>query len=435
MTVNWATISRNLAFVLSSTGFQAICSLAALALNARALGAGAFGTLAIIQAYASLISSVTTFETWQAVVRIGTSSRRRLGLTLVGGMLLDAAAATSATIIALGGILLIAPTLGITEPVRSLAAIYCLSLLFGLTGTPKGYLRLVGRYDILAGYQAVQAFAAVGVSGILFSLNASLPAYVIAFAALEAIYGLAIVMKFLALARPQRLARPMILKSPRARLHLVRLARMATGTSLLSTLLSGRSQLPMIVAASTLNAQATGLFAFAARLTNVVQRVSTALNQIAFPEMIAVSTWPDRRAALRLVMGLTTFAVAVSGCATALVYVFGEAIVVFAGGEEFRGAATLFVLLFASECVALAGIPLHGLIQGLMGVRPLLAIACVSLVLFFVLATLLASSLGAIGVALASLIASVLAYVGAIALVTTGLLRKTARSEHAADWR
>jgi len=431
MKLNWATIGRNLAFVLSSTGFQALCSLTALALNARALGAGAFGTLAIIQAYASVIASLTTFETWQAVIRIGTGSRRRLRPALVAGMLLDAVAAASATIIALVGILLFAPALGIAESTRSLAAVYCVSLLFGLTGTPKGYLRLLGRYDILAGFQAGQAFAAVTVSVILFSLQAPLTAYVIAFAAIEAIHGVAMVIMFLVFARPERLAPAMILKSPRARLHLLHLARVATGTSVLSTLLTGRRQLPVIVAASILNAQSTGLLAFAARLTNIVQRVSTALNQVVFPEMIAVSTWSDRRAAQRLAMAVTTFTVVVFGCATALVYVFAETIVVIAGGEEFRGAAALFVLLFASECAASAAMPLYALVQGLTGVRPLLAITSVSLLLIVVLAVAFASSMGPIGIALASLAASILAYVGVFVSARWGLSRKAADSDRA----
>ena len=422
MTAQWARVSRNLALVLSSTGFQAVCSLGALALNARALGSDAFGTLAIIQAYASLVSSFTALSTWQAVIRIGKASRTPLGPTLAGGMLVDGTAAMAGTLVALGGILLFAPALGIAEPVRWLAAVYCLSLLFGLTGTPKGYLRLIGRYDILVWCQAAHAFALLSVSVLLLALRSPLATYVIVFASLEALYGAAVMTTFLVLARPEGLARSVKPKSRRFRLHLARMVRVVLGTSLLSALLSAQRRLPVIIAAGALGPHGTGPFALAARLASIVPRAAVAANQVVFPEMVAVSTWRDRRAALRLVMTMTAVAAVLLGCASALVHTFAVAIVVVAGGEEFRSAATPFTLLFAAECAVLAGMPLHALVQGLKGVRPLLVITCVSFVLLIALAAVLAPSLGATGVALACLIAAVLAYAGALAAAISGLL-------------
>lgn len=182
-----------------------MCSVIALALNARSLGPGDFGTLAVIQAYVTFISGLATFESWQPVIRLSARSRSRLGRAASCGIALDVSAAVVATAVAVGGVLLFGESIGVSHQDRLLALIYSLTLLASLAGTPKGVLRLNGRYDVIAGNQLAQGAAVVVASLVLWAIEAPLIAYVAVLAAIGALYNLALFVRLLVYARRENI--------------------------------------------------------------------------------------------------------------------------------------------------------------------------------------------------------------------------------------
>lgn len=422
-------VAGQLFLTVSSSGFQAICAVLALALNARALGVRDFGILALVQAYAAMISSLATFESWQPVIRLGVKSRLRLGLTLSSGILLDVCAALVATAVAIGGILLFSPAVGIADGDRELALIYSLSLLAGVAGTPKGFFRLTGRYSVLVGNQITQGLALLFASAALWFFEAGLDTYVICFAIIAAAYNFSLFIRMLVHMRRDGIALVNPLRSILARRYMRHVLRMALGTSLLSTLWNMRRNLSLFLVGALIGPAATGVFAVGSKLANMVNRISGSLNQVLFPEIVKITHSNSGSDAARLTWRLSAIAASIAVALAAFAYLVREPIVLLAAGPGYQGAGTIFGLLFLAECIGLAGLHLNAVIQGLRGTGPLLFISTGALLLFFALSVVLTGPLGANGVAVASVAGAMLMYLAM--LITAGLeLRGASRMTH-----
>ncbi len=71
------------------------------------------------------------------------------------------------------------------------------SLFGGMAGTPKGFFRLNGQYNILVGNQVTQGLALVVASAILWAIDAALATYVVVFAIIAATYNLSLLVRML----------------------------------------------------------------------------------------------------------------------------------------------------------------------------------------------------------------------------------------------
>ncbi|MFC0103568.1 lipopolysaccharide biosynthesis protein [Sphingopyxis terrae] len=415
---------QNLSLTVSSSGFQAVCAVAALALNARSLGVHDFGILALIQAYTAMISSLMTFESWQPMIRLGVKSRLRLGLTLGSGTLLDFCAAALATIVAISGILLFGASIGIPAEYRQLAFIYSLSLLAGVAGTPKGYFRLTGRYSVLVGNQIAQGLALLIASAILWAADARLDAYVITFAIIAATYNITLFLRMLWHIRRSEAALANPLRSPVARRYLRRVLAMSTGTSLLSTLWNIRRNLSLFLVGALVGPAATGVFAVGSKLANMVSRISGPLNQVLFPETVKALHGESVDGAEQMIRRLSLFTACGAAAMAIAAYLLRQPIVSLAAGPGYEGATIIFSLLFLAECIGLAGLHLNAILQAIWGTKPLLIISSLALLLFAALAATLAGPMGAVGIATASAAAAAFLYLGMQAATKLALVRQ-----------
>ena len=409
----------------SASGVQTVCAFVALAFNARALGPEDFGVLAMIQGYAAMVSSLATFESWQPMIRLGVISRRRLGHTLGCGAFLDLAAASAATAVAILGILLFGPILGIAEGYQHLAIIYSLSLLGGVGGTPKGYFRLAGRFSVLAGNQISQGLALLTSAAILWALDASLLVYVVVLAAIAAIYNLTLFLRMLADLRRAEINLANPLRSPTARNYLRQVFSMATGTSLLSTLLNARRNIPLFLVGALVGSNAAGAFAVGAKLANFATRLSGPINQVLFPLVIRANRPADGGRPFHWIGAASIAAGFAAVCLASVAFFFRNWVVSVAAGPGFSSAGLVFSLLFAAECIGLAGLHINASIQSIRGTRPLIIIGLLSLLPLVPVAVVLSPNLGAIGIAVACLLSAALTYVGMMVTVLWLLRNKS----------
>ncbi|MER9652398.1 lipopolysaccharide biosynthesis protein [Mesorhizobium sp. M0152] len=419
-------VVRDATLTTSSSAVAALCSILALALNARSLGPGDFGTLAVTQAYATFISGLCTFESWQPVIRLCAKSRRRLGPAASCGIALDISAALFATVVAIGGILLFGEAIGVSRDNRLLAAIYSLTLLASLSGTPKGMLRLDGRYDVIAGNQVAQGAAMVIVSLVLWAVDASLLAYVTVLAAAGAFYNLTLFVRLLFRARRENIGlfNPLGSRS-RRRFFRIFLA-MATGTSLVSTLVGARRHVGLFLVASLLGEVAAGSYSVASRLATMVSRLTGPLNQVIFPEIARLSNAepPDRL--FRLNNHVTVLSACAAGGMTVVAILLQKVVVLLAVGAAYAEAPQLFAILFAAECFGLAGMHFNPLIQVLAGTKPLLKILTLATIVYLPLSLALSGWIGISGIAWAGLIVSAAIY-AAMAMASRSLLKRRVR--------
>lgn len=165
---------RNLTHLAGGKAVSAGLGLVSLALMARILGPSALGIVAIIESYCRLIDQLLRVETWQAVIRYGTQSlvdgdHGRLARLVKLCIVIDAIGAILVATVASVAVPIAAGLFGWNSEAQDLARLYAISLLFGVSSTPVGVLRLFGRFAQMAWIDPVLALARVtGLIVILF---------------------------------------------------------------------------------------------------------------------------------------------------------------------------------------------------------------------------------------------------------------------------
>ncbi|MGC4252735.1 MAG: lipopolysaccharide biosynthesis protein [Sphingobium sp.] len=153
-------ILRNASYLGSSKLGGALLNLIALACAGRALTPALFGTLAVIHAYASGVSALVKFQTWQFIVRFGAPALVRGDndrFRHVTGFSFGLDIASGLVGLAAGMALLpfLADWVGIDPDDRYLALLYCTLIPFMTAATPTGILRTLDRFDRIAVQQMV----------------------------------------------------------------------------------------------------------------------------------------------------------------------------------------------------------------------------------------------------------------------------------------
>ncbi|MDP3857391.1 MAG: oligosaccharide flippase family protein [Stagnimonas sp.] len=149
------SVYGNAAVLLGGKGFNALLSLATLALAARALGVAQFGLLVLVHSFASAVADIAKFQTWQLLLQYGQTAlergeRQRFLPVLRFALILDLLSGLLGLLLALAVLALAWPWLNWPPELRLPAALYMSSILFLVPGTPLGLLRALDRFDLLA---------------------------------------------------------------------------------------------------------------------------------------------------------------------------------------------------------------------------------------------------------------------------------------------
>ena len=360
----------------------------------------------LIIAFSALFGGIATFDTWQPVVRLGVRAPRMLGLTLSAGILLDVSAAMFAAIAAIAATVIVGTRTSIPAEYLCLAQLHALSLLGGIAGTPKGYFRLAERFDILAGNQVMLALAMTFASLALWWGGAELVTYVAVFALVGVIYNLTLMLRMLITLRRDGVRLSLPFASRRGRRVLWIMFRVATGTSILSTLNSSRHHLALLLVGGLLGEVAAGVLTAAARFASAASKFGNLAMQVLFKTVLQAAKRHEP-AQWRSKVLRTTAISALLAAALALVAIpSGTVAIPLFLGDGYTMATAVFAGLFAAECATLATIHLNPVIQQNAGPRPLVSIAAASLVVHLATIVVLAPVWGAVGAGVASFLAS-----------------------------
>lgn len=412
--------------VTLATGVSLVCSMLSLGFNTRALGVAFFGQLALVQALVSFISGLTTFDNWQPIVRLGIRSPRRLGLVITSGIALDVGASMAAAAVAGACLLFFLKPLGLGNVQPSALIPFELSLLVGLSGTPKGYFRLRGEFAKVAQNQIAIALLQLGFSVILWYFSQPFDAYLVAFGLLACIQNLSLFLQMLVSLKASGLAVPFPWSSPSRRRYFRVILRLAIGNSILSTLATSRNQINLFVVSGLGGEVAAGLFAVAARCAGTFSRFFAPLGQIAYPEVMRLHDGiPAQRA--RVAMTRITIIAGVGAMLLALVGAVAAREVVWAiGGNKFLAASTPFRFSFAAELLIWASFHFNPYLVAAMGQKVLIKIGLLSSGLAVAVTAILAPHFGATGGALGVLTGAASAYLMSFAVVRRCLLHPPA---------
>ena len=336
--------------LLGGKGAAGLMQLATFALAARDLGLEQFGFFSVMLAQMQLLIVLTTFQSNQAIVRYGVlhlnagDPKGFQGL-IKFGTLLDISAAG----VAVAAALLLAPVIGDAADAhaRYLPAAQLLALLplTAAIATPKGMLRLFGRFDLLARQVTVTPLARlVGTIG-LSLVGGSLLGYAAVWVAAGAIGAIvAVFMGWREAWRRDLLAG--IDLSPRN--------SVATNPgiwrfSILSNLHSSFLLLPGHMATLSvglvLGPSAAGLMKVAQEIGAGLAKPIDLINQAVYPDIARLASAGSWRRLRRLVRRSGLTAAALGGAIALILFVAGKMVIELLFGSGFAGAYQVLLLV------------------------------------------------------------------------------------------
>ena len=422
-------VFKNAGFLLSGKTVTGLLGLACLSLAAHGLGVEQFGVLVLVQTYVQVIVGVTTFHSWQAVIRYGALCLERDDTpsfqTLISfTTMLDVAGVIFGATLAWFAAPLVGPYVGWNEDVISYAQPYSLMILFTIVATPTGLLRLYDRFDILAWQVTITpALRLIGVA-IAVLLSAPLWAYLLAWFVAGVTGGLALVaLGWREGRKHQRLvAMTWSLKGVTKTHEGIWGFCFASNFHSSLTLVTGHMSTFLVGLVAT--PAAAGLFKIAREVATALTKPAELLTQSIYPEFARLGSRNEWSAFGGLIRRAAVLAGGAGFAILVLMALIGEPFLALFFGEDFVPAYTTLMLLVAAASITIAGFGFDPALyaMGRPGI-PLRVNAFVVICVYVPLLVVLTRSIGPVGAGLAMLISSLL-IISTVGLWTRSELRQ-----------
>ncbi|MBC7953272.1 MAG: lipopolysaccharide biosynthesis protein [Rhodospirillaceae bacterium] len=406
---------RNAGLLLGGKAANALLSLGALAITARALGPQGLGALVLLHGLVQVVAELAKFQSWQGVVRFGAAelnggaAARELPRLLSFSLLLDGAAILAGLgfLEALGPLL--ARRLDWPAEVAALLPLYATVVVGLVPGTASGVLRLYDRFDLLAAQSACGNAVRLMGAGVAWGLDGGLAAFALVW------WGAAMVAGLLPFVlAPRELARRHLrchFRWPSGiRARHPGILRFFLLTSANAVIALAPSHLAVLVVGSLLGAAPAGLFRVAKQIADAAAKPAEFLAQALYPEAARLDAG-GRRACLRQM--LSRLAVVTSGLAAAaiaFIFVFGSGLIALVAGQAFVAAAPVMNLLVVAAALVMAAAPLEPILIAIGAAGQVVAVKAVIAVLHLLLLLALARQWGLEGVGWAALAAALLSF-------------------------
>ena len=423
-------IIGNAGILLGGKAVNAVLSLAAIALTARTLGVETFGVLVLIHAYVQTVGEVAKFQSWQALLNYGTApfTERRLPdfhRVMRFSLLLDGLSGVAALVIALAGIAVAGSSLGWPAEEQMAVSAYALSILFHVSATPTGVLRLGNRFDLLAAESTIESWVRLIGAGIAWHLGAGLHVFLM-------IWFLSKVIAFLFLfgAAVWALRQQQALRGFRWRLggswtqDMPGIWPFVWSTNFNSTLGLAFTQLGTLMVGALLGASEAALYRIAKQLADAVAKPAKLIVPALYPELARLALNPDRAALRKLVRQL---ALAAGGVATTLLLIvalFGGEALTLLIGPEFAAAQPVMLWLLTGAVISIWAVPLEPLLISTGSATPAFWVRLVVTLFYVPLLYWLTLTQGLHGSGVAAVIGATLLLLGQLWLVRRWFGRK-----------
>jgi O-antigen/teichoic acid export membrane protein len=407
----------NTLVLLGGKALNALLSLGSMALAVRALGLESYGVLVLIHTFAIAVANVGTFQSWQAILRYGTPALEEgrfgdFGRLVRFTLLLDCGSAIAATGAAVGGAFLVGPLLGWPADVVPIGALYGISVLFMVTATPTGILRLYDRFDLIAMQGSIGSLVRLAGAGIIFLTGGGLREFLLVWFIASAAAGAALFANgFREIRRHghrggaqvgwRGLARPF-----------AGIWRFVWSTNFNSTATVGVVHLGTLMTGALLGPAEAGLFRIARQSANALTKPARLLVQVIYPEfarLVAVGDMARLREILLRSLALAGLAAVV--CLVTLV-LLGPLLLQLIGGDEAQGAYAILLWLGAAALVELWAFPLEPALISTGRAGTALAVRVVAIVVFVPALFLSIEWLELTGAGVATLVAAVVLLFG-----------------------
>ena len=296
---------RNVGILLSGDAAASLFGLIYLVLTTRALGAGRFGILVLVQTYVNVVDRLVSSQTWQALIKYGAEAiaeqgQERFKAMVKTGTLLDVSIAMLGTLIAATGAFWIGPWLGWDGEITRMAAWYSVSILLRLSDTPIGIIRLYDQFKVFASQRVIcEGFKLLAVTA-AYLTGAGLRTYVIIWMATTVLKHL-----FLFTAAHYLLYQRSVRHWWKARMAgCWPFVAFNWWSSLASSLDIPVKQLDVFIISSVLSLEAVGIYRVFKDVAQVVTKVADPVYQAIYPQFAVLIAQSDARRAARMAVKL-----------------------------------------------------------------------------------------------------------------------------------
>lgn len=354
----------NAGWLLGSSGIASALAFLAGVLAARSLGLGTFGNLALVMAYVGTVSTLVSFQSWQAIVKYGSVARRAgrveaLRKLFRFGYCLDIGTSILGVAISIGLSRPLASLLGWHESVGSMAIVYSWLIFFSFNGTSHGILRLYSRFD-LVGCAAVSG-AVVRVAGVAACALSGAPlfCFVLSYLLGGIVEQVSLFIGAASVAAEHE-------ANPFSGVTIGGLRRDCPGiwhyvwtSNVNLTLRMLSREVDLLVIGAMISPAGVGLFKIAKMLSQVFGRLLDPFYQAIFPELSRLHAAGRHGAFLGMIRGCSLLATAIAVAFWSAFVIVGRPLINAIYGVEFAGAYPVAVIYLSALVVAAAGFALQ----------------------------------------------------------------------------
>ncbi len=343
---------RNIGWLLTGRGINAVLSIAYLALATRTLGLDGFGYFAIILALGQTVTGLANFQTWQFVVRWG-ADKGGPGDATGFAIALDMLSVLFGLVLA-GLLVWTAPFwLPLPSGLLPVAFGYCVISLLTIRTTPTGLLRLRFAYARATAAETAQPIVRAIGAGLAAIAIPTVTGFILAWAAAEIAVAAAL---WIAAGRMERidLSRISLKHIPAAHPGAW---QFVWSTNMSGSLNVGAKQVMILLVGAIGGETAAGGFRVASQLGQALVSLAQAVSKAIYPELVhAQDTAHDmarRMANIALVAGIL---------AVLVTLFFGRWALNTIAGEEFGVVYWAMVILAVAGAIELVGASLESLL-------------------------------------------------------------------------
>lgn len=413
----FARLIRNASVLLAGKSLNGVISLAYTALAARALGIEGLGLLVLVHAYAQAVGELAKFQSWQAVLRYGAVALRTNDTAHVARIIratarLDLISAAVGVTLGATAAWLAGSWLGWPEDMAPLAALYSLSAIFIVGGTPVGILRLFDRFDMLAFQNTSGSLIRLAGAALLYGLGGGLEEFLAVWFLATLVSGTLLIGAALRELRRRgiRMAGGGTWRAP-TDAH-PDFWRFVWSTNLSATIALAPNQLATLGVGMLLGPAAAGLYRVARQLGDALAKPAKLLVPAIYPEIARLSAEDDAARLRHLVLQTVGLSAAVSLVVLAVLALVGRPILVMIAGPPFAEGYQVMLLLGAAASITLWSFPLEPLLMTSGRIGPALRTRMAGAFVHVVLLVTLVWSIGLNGAGLAAVAGALTGFVG-----------------------
>lgn len=365
---------RNIGWLLSGRGFNAVLSIVYLALATRTLGLEGFGYFALVVALTQTVTGLATFQTWQFVVRWGADEERP-------GEATGFAVALDMLSVLLGGVLSVVLVgtasmwLPLPEELLPLTFGYCVVQLLTPRSTPTGLLRLRFEYGRATAAEAVQPIVRATGAALAAIFVPTVTGFVLAWIVADVLTFVAL---WIAAARFERIdwSKVSLRSLPRAHPGAW---RFVWSTNLTGSLNTAGKQVLILLVGAVGSETAAGGFRVASQLGQALVHLAQTISKAIYPELVHA-----KDSAHDMARRMANMAFAAGTLAVFLTLIFGRWAMTTIAGPDFRFYWTMVILAIAGA-IELVGASLESLLVSAGKAHTALVIRAVPTLMAFLL--------------------------------------------------